>query len=214
MNDHMDDSANHGADNSGWDGAVPDMLPVPTPAPAPAPAPAPSTREAESGNVDKIRDILFGAQMRDYDRRFSGLEERLLQEAATLREDVAQRLGATEQYVRGELDALSARLSVEQRERTQSVREAMDALTNVNRELSERIAALAEQTAQQHRELRQAMAEQQRAISDEGSRRHQELTAAIRREGNELRHAKTDRTALAAMFAELAHRLSNEPDGR
>lgn len=210
MNEHMNDSANHGADNSGWDGAVPDTLPVPTP----APAPAPSTREAESGNVDKIRDILFGAQMRDYDRRFSGLEERLLQEAATLRDDVAQRLGATEQYVRGELDALSARLSVEQRERTQSVREAMDALTNVNRELSERIAALAEQTAQQHRELRQAMAEQQRAISDEGSRRHQELTAAMRREGNELRHAKTDRTALAAMFAELAHRLSNEPDGR
>lgn len=198
MSDHMD--------NNDWDGATPDVLPAPTPAAAP--------REAESGNVDKIRDILFGAQMRDYDRRFSGLEERLLQEATTLREEVAQRLGATEQYVRRELDALTAQLSAEQRDRTQAVRETTDALTNVNRELSERIAALAEQTAHQHRELRQAMSDQQRAITDEGSRRHQELTTALRREGSELRSAKIDRTALAAMFAELAHRLSNETDGR
>ena len=29
--------------------------------------------------VDKIRDLLFGNQMQDYDRRFSKLEERLSQ---------------------------------------------------------------------------------------------------------------------------------------
>jgi hypothetical protein len=31
----------------------------------------------ESGNVDRIRHILFGNQMRDYDARFQKLEERL-----------------------------------------------------------------------------------------------------------------------------------------
>ena len=30
-----------------------------------------------AGNVDKIRDILFGNQMRDYEARFSRLEESL-----------------------------------------------------------------------------------------------------------------------------------------
>ena len=44
-------------------GAIPDTAPMPTP--------------PDTGNVDKIRDILFGSQMRDYDRRFSTLEERL-----------------------------------------------------------------------------------------------------------------------------------------
>ena len=29
------------------------------------------------GNVDKIRDILFGGQMRDYEQRFADLEKRL-----------------------------------------------------------------------------------------------------------------------------------------
>ncbi len=32
------------------------------------------------GNVDKIRDILFGSQMRDYETRFARLEESLLRE--------------------------------------------------------------------------------------------------------------------------------------
>jgi hypothetical protein len=161
---------------NGWDGDMQNGHPAPVTTSAATPASA--AREAEGGNVDKIRDILFGAQMRDYDRRFSGLEDRLLQEAATLRDEVARRLSATDQYVRGELDDLTSRLTTEQRERTQGIREAMDALTTVNRELSERISALAEQTAQQHRELRQSLAEHYRTLTDEGSRRHQELTTA------------------------------------
>ena len=53
-----------------------------------APAPDPATHDGESsafnenvnpeaGNVDKIREILFGGQMRAYDKRFSRLEDRL-----------------------------------------------------------------------------------------------------------------------------------------
>ena len=34
---------------------------------------------ADAVGVDKIRDLLFGNQMQDYDRRFSKLEERFLQ---------------------------------------------------------------------------------------------------------------------------------------
>jgi len=30
------------------------------------------------GNLDKIRDILFGAQARDYERKFATLEKQLL----------------------------------------------------------------------------------------------------------------------------------------
>ena len=169
---------------------------------------------ADTGNVDKIRDILFGAQMRDYDRRFATLEERLLREAGELRDDMHRRLTATEQFLRGELEALSGSLSTEQRERKQGVRDAMDATANVNRELSDRIAALAEQVAQQHRELRNTMNDQLRTLTEESERRHQELTGALRREAYELRTAKADRTALAAMFAEFAQRLAADGEPR
>ena len=34
---------------------------------------------SDAPGVDKIRDLLFGNQMQDYDRRFSKIEERFLQ---------------------------------------------------------------------------------------------------------------------------------------
>ena len=46
----------------------------------------------ESGKVDRIRDILFGSQMRDYDGRFQKLDERLTREAAEARSDTQKRL--------------------------------------------------------------------------------------------------------------------------
>lgn len=172
------------------------------------------TAPGDSGNVDKIRDILFGAQMRDYDRRFVGLEERLLRESGELKDDMHRRLSATEQFLRGELESLAASLSAEQRDRTQGVRDAMDATANVNRELSDRIAALAEQVAHQHRELRNVMNDQFRQLQEDVERRHQELSGALRREAWELRSAKADRTALAAMFAEFAQRLAGDGEAR
>ena len=33
--------------------------------------------EGGAGNLDKVRDLLFGGQMRDYDRRFSVLARRI-----------------------------------------------------------------------------------------------------------------------------------------
>ena len=170
--------------------------------------------EGDATNVDKIRDILFGSNMRDYDRRFATVEERLLREAAALREDMGNRVNAMEQFVRGELDTLNANLRTEERERQKAGRDAMDALSSLNRELSDRITTLADQTAQQQRELRTQLQEQHRQLSEDAQRRHQEISEALHREAYALRDAKVDRTALAAMLAELAQQLAGATDGR
>lgn len=163
---------------------------------------------SDSGNVDKIRDILFGNQMRDYDKRFAGTEERLQREASNLREDLGRRMLATEQYLRSEIEALTTSLKAEERERTQGVRDAMEALAATNRDLTARIAALADQTAQQQREMRGLLMEAQRSLGDELARRHEEMRSALRREASDLRDAKADRATLAGMLAEMAERLA------
>ena len=82
------------------------------------PPAAPPTSEPQPESLDKVRDILFGGQMRDYDRRFATLEERLIRETNELREDVKKRLAALEQLLAREVDALNDRVKAEQEERS------------------------------------------------------------------------------------------------
>src|SRR5712692_4010154 len=61
---------------------------------------------AEVANVDKIRDILFGSQMRDYEKRFARMEDRLAKDAAALREDLKKRFDALESFAKQEIESV------------------------------------------------------------------------------------------------------------
>src|SRR5208282_3878781 len=81
--------------------------------PADAKLPSSSGKEnAEGANVDKIRDILFGSQMRDYEKRFMRLEDTVTKPLDTLRD-----------YVKEETDSLGQRIKSEKSERAESVKE-------------------------------------------------------------------------------------------
>ena len=60
--------------------------------------------------VDKIRDLLFGNQMQDYDRRFSKLEERFLQRFKDVETETARNLSAFESNAKKQVDSLANQL--------------------------------------------------------------------------------------------------------
>ena len=165
---------------------------------------------AEVGNIDKIRDILFGGQMRDYERRFARLEERLAKETADLRDDARRRFDALEAFIRQELEALGERLQAEQRTREQSVEDVSRTLKETGQALDRRLTQLDEQTARGQRDLRQQILEQSKSLGDDIRQKHEELRALLEREVAALGSDKTDRAALAALFSEVALRLTNE----
>ena len=67
---------------------------------SPADAKIPNTSGKDEGaNVDKIRDILFGTQMRDFEKRFSRLEETVAKQMETMREDMTKRLDTLSSFV-------------------------------------------------------------------------------------------------------------------
>ena len=84
---------------------------------------APAEAGATAGNVDKIRDILFGSQMKDYETRFGRLEETLLSQTAELRENTKKRLDGLETYFKKELEALQSRMKSEREERSEAVKQ-------------------------------------------------------------------------------------------
>ena len=164
----------------------------------------------EGGNIDKIREILFGGQMRDYTKRFARLEERLLKETADLRDDTKRRFDALEMFIKQELETLGYRLKVEQGERDESVQGLSRDLTNTSKALEKKLAQMDEQTSRGQSDLRQQILNQSKSLSDEIRQKYEELSAALEREAMELRTDKTDRSALAALFTEVAMRLNNE----
>lgn len=164
----------------------------------------------ESQNVDRIRDILFGSQMRDYDGRFQRLEERLGLETNNLRWDIGKRLEAIEAFMRGETESLGHRLGTEQTERAQAVERLRHDLVETARHLEERVTNLDNQMTKQIRELRQQVLDHSKALSTEIREKHDQLKAGFDQEAQQIRGAMTGREALADMLSELSLRLKNE----
>jgi hypothetical protein len=170
----------------------------------------PSSDSPGVANLDKVRDILFGAQMRDYDRRFTRLEERMLKEVSDARDDTRRRFDQLENFIRQEIAALGERLRAENQQRSQATEDITRELRDTSKAINQKISQLDEQTAQTHREMRQQILDQSKNLSDEIRQKTEELAATGAREARELRSDKADRVALSNLFTELAMRLNNE----
>jgi hypothetical protein len=163
-----------------------------------------------AGNVDKIRDILFGSQMRDYEKKFTRVEERLGRETAELREEIKRRFAALEGFVKGEFSALTDQLKAEKNERGEAEKELAREFKDNAKAWDKKAALMEEQTAKALRDLRQHILDEAKRLTEDMEQKHKELAGAVDREGQELRTTLTDRMALADLFGEVALRLKNE----
>ena len=163
-----------------------------------------------AGNVDKIRDILFGSQMRDYEKKFGRFEERLAGETAELREEIKRRFASLEAYVKNELTALADQLKVEKGERGEADKDLARELRESVKASEKKASQIEEQTAKSLHDLRQHVLEEAKRLTEEMEQKHKALSAALEKESQELRASLTDRLALADLFTELALRLKNE----
>ncbi len=164
----------------------------------------------ESGNVDRIRHILFGSQMRDYDGRFQKLEERLARDAEDLRNDVQKRLDGLEGFMKGEVESMVNRLKGEQSERAHALEKLSRDLVETARGIELKIGNLDGQTAKDLRDLRQQLLDQSKALSAEIKDRHEQLKTGLNNEAQQIRGAMTGRESLAEMLTEVALRLKGE----
>jgi hypothetical protein len=163
-----------------------------------------------AGNVDKIRDILFGSQMRDYEKKFTRVEDRLGRETAELREEIKRRFASLEAFVKNEFTAAGDQLKLEKGERTEADKELTRELKDSSKAWEKKAAQIEEQTAKALRDLRQQLLEESKRLTEEMEQKHKDLAGAFEKDGQELRATLTDRLALADLFAEVSLRLKNE----
>ena len=164
----------------------------------------------EAGKVDRIRDILFGPQMRDYDGRFQRLEDNLAREANEIRADAQKRLEALERFIKGEVDSINSRAAAEHGERCNATDKLGRDLAETSRNLDTKVSNLSEQTAKNLGELRELLLEQSKVLSAEIREKYDQMKAGLEHETAQIRSAMAGREALAEMLSEVALRLKNE----
>jgi len=176
-------------------------------------APIPNGQTADDlggGNLDKVRDILFGSQIRESDRRFSRIEERLLQETSELKDEVRKRLSMLETFVKQELESLADRISSESQERSDATKDISRELREMGKAFEKKTGQLEDHTGKVQRDLRQQLLEQQQAVREEIRQKVDDVLARLSRESTEIRSDKLDRSMLATLLTEVAMRLNNE----
>src|ERR1700712_4472212 len=110
-----------------------------------------ATGGAETGaSVDKIRDILFGSQIKNYEARFARLEENLVRETVELKETMRRRFESLEGFFKSETEALAARLKSEREERSNGAQTLDRDIKSTHDELARKIHELDASTAEGH----------------------------------------------------------------
>ena len=154
-----------------------------------------SVQEPSDPNLDleKLREVLFGAVRRDLERRLVLLEERLGRELAQLRAEIEDAVAPIERFGREEIQALGTRLRDQDQLRVDAIRASEDRAKQLVDEL--RVHAL--------EEIKLAM--------DQARRREDAFTTGMRKAIRELDTRKVDRTALAGLLSETAVHVGREP---
>jgi len=111
--------------------------------------------DTEAQSMDKVRNILFGAQTRQYEQKFTRLEALLQKETANLRNETKKSFDSLENYIKKELESLADQLKTEKDDRTGSVEELSGMLRDTNKNLEKKITMLDEKNVKGQRELQE-----------------------------------------------------------
>jgi len=141
--------------------------------------------------MEQVREILFGAQLKDMEIRFKRQDERFTQEISDVRESFKKRLDTLENFMKSEVSGLLDRLRGESEERE------------------------AAQKAEQ-KERTEALAAEQRERTDLWQQEQRERTESLKNEERERLEAATrlasDLAAASAAFERRLTKLSNTLD--
>lgn len=166
--------------------------------------------ENADGNVDKIREILFGGQMRDYEQRFADLEDRLTRNIEVMSRNLEKRVDRLDTYAKRELEKLGEQFKEERQARRKDGKSSARELKDMGGQVETWIAELEEGLGEEAQSLRRSLQEQSEELSGMISDVHDELSKTLSGETRNLTDAKLARDDMADLLAEMALRLKKD----
>jgi hypothetical protein len=166
---------------------------------------------AESGaSVDKIRDILFGSQLKNYEARFARLEQDLVRETVELKDLMRKRFESIESFFKMESEAMAARLRAESEERAAHVAKVERETKEAHGGLANHVNNIEAAMNEGHSSLRQELMTESRKILEEIEQRYDSIRSLMEARVSELRTQKVDRAHMSDLFRILATHLDDK----
>jgi archaellum component FlaC len=159
------------------------------------------------GNIDQIRDIIFGSQLRDFETRFDKLESDLsmLQQEIEDRTEQVRTVLSTE--MRASIEALEKKfknLNLNTQEETADIRQQVD---RVNRKFSTSLEALDEAIDKQSNSIRDELSQTRDRLQEDVRSLKNQVFEELTRRFSVLRDEKVARDDMAEILFELGMRL-------
>lgn len=163
----------------------------------------------EEENIDKIRDILFGVQVRDFETRFAKLEKHFDEEISKSRAETQKQLAKIEDLIEKEVAALSEKIYNEEDSRNASLKDLSKELKIASANFSEELSGLNDKTASNEAEIRKNLIDQSKSLVELVKETHKETMVSLETKADNLDDSKADRKTLAKAFSEIAQLLNN-----
>jgi archaellum component FlaC len=165
---------------------------------------------ADAPGVDKIRELLFGNQMQDYDRRFAVMEERFAQKLRDLEAESSRSLMSLETSLKKQLESMTAQFRGDKDVLAEADKALERGLRENIQSLEKRASQSADHLGRIEREFMERLERSSQELRDEMRRRSEDLHATLERMFGELSNVKTDRNLLAGLFVEIARCLNQD----
>ena len=182
--------------------------------------PTPANPEAPAA-MDQVRDLLFGAQIKEMDTRLQRQEERFARALDDAKGAMKNRIESLENFMKSEVASILARIKEEQTERNQAfkdeVRERNENIAHLTKELGTLAETLERKSAKlsstldtMDRELRQLLLRETGSLAEKIEEKYQDGQAVLQRTATQIRADMVHRASLASMFTELAVKLNGQ----
>jgi len=165
---------------------------------------------ATSNDLAKVRELLFGRQIREQRDELARLEAHIVQRTNCLRGAMVESAGALESLLMDAKRELHERCNAESGERKALGEAFAKSLREFEHSVDARFAALEERSIRAERELRDQFASQCRLLRDAMAQTH-ETAMKFAREGlAELKATRVDRSVLSSVLLKLAKDVDGE----
>ncbi len=159
------------------------------------------------GDIEKVRDILFGKYVSSFEHRFAELEERLEADVDKLMKRLSDKIANMDKAVNLSLERLNKEIADEKAERDSEVNALQNTLKDAETALQHSLSAIEDQANQDLKAVRASLDDSHKDMLDKALSLQTELTQQIENQKEELQGDKVGRQALALMLDEVAVKL-------